>query len=70
MNSTGISAATKAAVMETMVKPSCRVPASAACIAVSPSSMRRMMFSMTITASSTTKPTAMISAISVRLSRL
>ena len=57
-------------VMETMVKPISLEPLSAASIGVSPSSRWRTMFSMTTTASSTTKPTAIDSAISERLSRL
>ena len=53
-----------------MVKPISREPLRAASIAPSPSSMRRTMFSNMTTASSTTKPTESVSAISERLSRL
>ncbi len=57
-------------VMETMVKPICRAPSSAACSGLVPSSMRRAMFSVTTMASSTTKPVEIVSAISDRLSML
>ena len=53
-----------------MVKPICSEPFIAACQGVSPSSRKRAIFSITTIASSTTKPVAMVSAISERLSRL
>ena len=57
-------------VMEMMVKPISLEPLSAASIGLRPCSRWRTMFSITTTASSTTKPTAIESAISERLSRL
>ena len=57
-------------VIDTMVKPISPAPSSAAFIGLEPSSRWRTMFSITTTASSTTKPTAMESAMSDRLSRL
>ena len=57
-------------VIETMVKPISPAPFSAASKGEAPSSMCRTMFSITTTASSTTKPTAIDKAISDRLSRL
>ena len=68
MKSTGIIAAISAAVTETTVKPICCEPRIVASSALSPSSIRRIMFSMTITASSTTKPVAIVNAIRDRLS--
>ncbi len=56
--------------IETIVKPICSAPLSAALNGVSPCSMARMMFSVTTMASSTTKPVEMVSAISDRLSML
>ncbi len=56
--------------MERMVKPISREPLSAASRGFSPFSMWRTMFSSMTMASSTTKPTASVSAISERLSRL
>ena len=53
-----------------MVKPICSLPLSAARSGVSPSSMKREMFSIITMASSTTKPVEMVSAIKVRLFRL
>ena len=67
MNSSGISTAISDRVSETRVKPICRAPLSAALSGVSPSSRWRAMFSSMTMASSTTKPVAMVSAISVRL---
>ena len=52
----------------TTVKPICREPAMAARSGVMPAAMLRSMFSIMTMASSTTKPTAMASAISDRLS--
>src|SRR5260370_21524035 len=69
-NSTGINTATSETVIDTIVKPISREPFKAASIALSPSSMRRTMFSSITTASSTTKPTDNVNAISERLSRL
>jgi hypothetical protein len=57
-------------VMDTMVKPISPAPVSAAANGAAPSSMCRTMFSITTTASSTTKPTAIDKAIRERLSRL
>ena len=68
MNSSGISTAISDTVSETMVKPICPAPFSAACMRLSPISMKRAMFSIMTMASSTTKPVAMVSDISDRLS--
>ncbi len=68
MNSTGMNTAASDSVMETMVKPISRDPRKAACIGFSPCSMWRTMFSSITIASSTTKPTDSVSAISDRLS--
>ncbi len=71
MNSSGISTATSETVSETMVKPICFAPFSAACegrVAVPRCS--GAMFSTITMASSTTKPVEMVSAISDRLLRL
>ena len=57
-------------VIETMVKPISREPLRAASIGVSPISMWRTMFSSTTMASSTTKPTARVSARREKLSTL
>ncbi len=54
-------------VSEMIVKPICLEPFSAACSGGSPASIWREMFSIITMASSTTKPVAMVSAISVRL---
>ncbi len=70
MKSSGMNAAISETVIDTTVKPICRAPLSAASTAVSPASMWRTMFSIMTMASSTTKPTAMVSAISDKLSRL
>ena len=56
--------------IDRMVKPISAAPSSAACRGVAPFSMWRTTFSTMTMASSTTKPTAMVSAISDRLSRL
>ena len=56
--------------IDRMVKPIWPAPFRAASIGVAPSSMSRTMFSIMTMASSTTKPTAIVSAISERLSRL
>ena len=56
--------------MEMTVKVTSRVPWRAASMTGMPFSTWRVMFSSTTTASSTTKPVLMVSAISERLSRL
>ena len=70
MNSTGMKTAASDSVMERMVKEISLLPSSAACMRDLPISMCRTTFSSTTIASSTTKPTASVSAISDRLSRL
>ena len=55
---------------ETTVKPICFAPLSAAFIGVSPFSMKRTMFSIITIASSTTKPVAIVRAMSERLSNV
>jgi len=70
MNSNGISTATSDTVKDTIVKPICRLPISAASKGDLPSSMCRAMFSIMTIASSTTKPVEIVSAMSDRLSRL
>ncbi len=62
MNSTGMNTATSDSVIETMVKPTSLEPLKAASIGFSPASMWRTMFSSMTMASSTTKPTASVSA--------
>ena len=62
--------ATSDRLIDSTVKPTSRAPSSAACEARHAASMWREMFSSTTMASSTTKPVAMVSAISDRLSRL
>ena len=70
MNSTGMNTATSESVIEMIVKPISREPSSAASNGRLPISMWRTMFSSMTMASSTTKPTDSVSAISDRLSRL
>ncbi len=70
MNNTGMKTAARESVMEMMVKPISRDPMIAAWRGVSPSSIWRTMFSSMTMASSTTKPTESVRAISDRLSRL
>ena len=70
MNSTGMNTAVSDSVIDTMVKPISRAPSSAACSGRFPISRCRTMFSSITMASSTTKPTERVSAISDRLSRL
>jgi len=70
MNNNGISTAINETVSEMMVKPICCAPFSAAFRGRSPSSMKRAMFSIMTMASSTTKPVAIVNAMSVRLLRL
>jgi hypothetical protein len=68
--STGMNTATSERVMEMTVKVISRLPVIAASSTGSPRSMWRTMFSRTTMASSTTKPTARVSAMRDRLSRL
>ena len=68
MKSTGMNTATSERLIDTTVKPICRAPFNAACIDVSPFSTKRYTFSITTIASSTTKPTEIVTAISERLS--
>ena len=68
MNSTGMNTATSDSVIDTMVKPTSLEPLKAASIGFSPASMWRTMFSSMTIASSTTKPTASVSASSEMLS--
>ena len=60
--------ATSDRLMETTVKPTSRAPSSGRIKRFMPASMWRMVFSITTMASSTTKPVAMVSAISEKLS--
>jgi len=69
-NSTGINTATSDTVIEIIVKPISFDAASAASRRVLPISMWRTTFSSITMASSTTKPTESVSAISERLFRL
>ncbi len=64
----GVNTATSETVIDSTVKPTSRAPSSAASSRPMPASMCRAMFSSTTMASSTTKPVAMVSAISDRLS--
>ena len=66
----GMKTATSEMLIETTVKPISLAPSSAASSGGIPCSRWRVMFSMTTMASSTTKPVAMVSAMSDRLSRL
>ena len=70
MNRIGMKTAASDSVIETIVKAISLEPSSAACIRDFPISMCRTMFSSMTIASSTTKPTESVSAISDRLSRL
>ena len=70
MNSSGMNTATSESVIERIVKLISFEPSSAACMGFFPISRWRTMFSSITMASSTTKPTASVSAISDRLSRL
>ena len=56
--------------IDRIVKPISPAPSSAACSGEAPPSICRTMFSTMTMASSTTKPTAIVSAIKDRLSRL
>ena len=66
----GMNTAISDTLIDSTVKPTSRAPRSAAWKRGMPASMWREMFSSTTMASSTTKPVAMVSAISDRLSRL
>ena len=66
----GMNTAVSEIVIEMIVKPTSAAPSTAACIGGFPISMCRTMFSSMTIASSTTKPTASVSAISDKLSRL
>jgi hypothetical protein len=68
MNRSGMKAAIKDTEIDTTVKPIWRAPTSAASSRPIPASMLRWMFSIITIASSTTKPTEMVIAISERLS--
>ena len=70
MNNIGMKTATSDMLIETTVKPICRAPLKAAVMGLSPCSIKRNTFSITTIASSTTKPTEMVIAISERLSML
>ena len=70
MNSTGMNTADSDKVIEMIVKPISALPLNAASSGGTPCSMWRTMFSSITIASSTTKPTDSVSAISDRLSRL
>ena len=70
MNKSGISTAISETVSEMIVNPIWREPRSAARIGVSPPSIWRAIFSIMTIASSTTKPAAIVIAISDRLLRL
>ena len=67
INSSGISTASSEIVSEIMVKAICDEPLSAAFSGVSPASIYRAIFSIITIASSTTKPVAIVKAISVKL---
>ena len=70
MNSTGMKTAASEKVIDRMVKPISREPSSDASSTPLPISMWRTMFSSMTMASSTTKPTPSVIAISERLSRV
>ena len=70
MNKMGMNTATKEMLMATTVNPMSREPCKQACSKGTPRSRCRVMFSKTTIASSTTKPVAMVKAISVRLFKL
>ncbi len=69
-NRIGMKTAVSEIVMEMIVKPTSAAPSIAARMGGLPISMWRTMFSSMTIASSTTKPTASVSAINDRLSRL
>ena len=68
INRNGMNTAASDSVIERIVKPTSFAPSIAACIGAFPISRWRTMFSSITIASSTTKPTASVSAISERLS--
>ena len=68
MNSTGMNTATRARVIDTIVGPISRAPLMAACQRLSPCSWRQTIASTITIASSTTKPTLRVRAISEMLS--
>ena len=70
MSRIGMKTAISETLIDTTVKPTSRAPLSAASIRDMPASRWRVTFSSTMIASSTTKPAAMVSAISDRLFRL
>ena len=70
IRNSGMNTAMSERLIDTIVKPISPAPLIAASIGLSPSSIWRSMFSSMTIASSTTKPTAIVSAISDRLSRL
>ncbi len=70
INRSGMKTATREALMEMTVKAISWAPKNAARSGVSPFSIKRVMFSITTMASSTTKPVAMVRAMRERLSRL
>ena len=70
ISNSGMKTAISDTLIDMTVKPISRAPLIADCSGVVPASRWRKMFSTTTIASSTTKPTAMVSAISERLSRL
>ncbi len=70
MNRIGMNTAISDTVIDTIVKPICFAPSSAAVSGSTPASVWRAMFSVTTMASSTTNPVEIASAISDRLSRL
>ena len=67
-NMNGMNTATSERLMDTTVKPTSRAPSRAARMRGMPASTCRVVFSMTTIASSTTKPVAMVSAMSEKLS--
>ena len=69
MKKIGMKTATRDRLMDTTVKATSREPTTAACLGSMPASRWRATFSTTTMASSTTKPVAMVSAMSDRLSR-
>ena len=70
MKMIGMKTAANDSVIDTIVKPISLAPSNVACNAGLPISIWRAMFSSMTIASSTTKPTHKVSAISDKLSRL
>ena len=68
MKISGMKTATREMLIDITVKPICRAPSIAACSGDMPRSAWRTMFSIITMASSTTKPTETVSAISEKLS--